>query len=280
MEAPWGQRSSWGHAAPDSQLPHSSAFTFCAPSPATGPLMAAGGGDQLLQTGASTGHASRALAATLASAQKQRVGRVLGCRFTLPWSQWNTRKLGMAGINCDALLHHNTGRSAASLTLVCTLPPPARMQELAECTLQSLQAAMSKAGTASAADKENSGCSSGAVCSSRALQPLPPLPMASYSHQRVSPGHFLVNPTRSPLQQQPQQAAATSAAPATLFGTPVASSGSAHWAHSGPAAAAPAAAAAVTPLSQARSCASSAHSVDNLSSALRDPGGWVHNRGS
>ena len=121
------------------------------------------------------------------------------------------------------------------------------MQGLAESALYSLQAAGGKAAPppSTASGKENAA--------SMALPHLPGPPDATYGHQRVSPGHFLVQPTRSPLQQQHhlQQCQALQQWEA---GSPVPP------------------ASAATPLSQQGSRVSSAL-VDNLNLALRALGG-------
>lgn len=152
-------------------------------------------------------------------------------------------------------------------------------QELAKGTLHNLQAAAAKVPALTSphsctnSGKENSDGAASPAASPTAStlnllsQSLPPPPAAAYSHQRVSPGHFWVQPTRSPLQ--PHQAASAMASP--LAG-PATRCGRDSQAQPGPGtAAAPAA----TPLSQqasrAESCQSGASSalLDNLNVALR-----------
>lgn len=143
--------------------------------------------------------------------------------------------------------------ASAARALSATLLSAQKQRMLAEGTLQSLQAAVAKVQTSASA---GAGKENGSGAGSKAL---PPPPAAAYSHQRVSPGHFWVNPTRAPLQPQQQGSPATAAQ--HMGGhQPTADSGSSHGA------------AASTPLSQQSSHGGSPALVDSL--VLRGMSKW------
>ena len=206
----------------------------------------------------STSPTALVLAATLESAAKQRVRAAAG--WLAGW-----RLLARLALHpwmlCTAPLHIFSRRS---IHFAAWLP-----QGLAESALHSLHAASGKAAPhpSSAAGKENAA--------SAALPWLPGPPDTTYGHQRVSPGHFLVQPTRSPLQQQQYQQQQQqhlelqqweAGSPATTAGVAPAASTSSQ--RGGSAAAADSG----TPLSQQGSRVSSAL-VDHLNLALRALGG-------
>lgn len=169
----------------------------------------------------------------------------------------------------------------------CTAALTAELQELARGTLNSLQAAVARTPMLTASHactfggKENSkgaassAASPAASCALQLMpQCLPPPPAAAYGHQRISPGHFWVQPMRSPLQPHQQNTDGATTPP--LAGpTTSSSSNSRGQSGSGVLAMAEASPATATPLSQqashAGSCQSRADSavIDNLHIAQR-----------